>query len=486
MPLAWYTVTGATQLFKLLPGVRVGVPGILAGTETIYLPKDLETTDFTRFQLYANFVKNLVLFKNPAIVTKINRWRELLQYTSNNILLPSLASICLGTYWPQSIPYYTWIAVFGSPSVRRIEIQPLVRRNLPTVSSETASALFNLLIDKCPKIESFSLFVDPKQPTSPLEAGISTDGTRHQSSSDTLFGAIKHIQSLSCTSSMAEHFQNTFSLLGRIPKLEALQIYASQQDGLYTISLTPLESGAFSRLRKLTLYDFGPHTTLSILNRLAPVTELTQVTLEISFNKDSKDGVSDLDGFYNTVLIPTIYAQIPHLTHLTIRPMLEDDFYVVVDNASLDILASLRLQSLTLVRTRTDVERIAGLFPHIQTLRWPDLSVTLDQLRQFTAYRQLERLSIKLDLTSSPSIEPLCNRAIPPAIPCVLESDYGNFDLLSEAETHNLLVRLVGIWSRPFTLQQATPPDYPHRDFAAQRRLEKLNKELEEVMRSAF
>jgi hypothetical protein len=35
MPSAWRTVIGATQLFKLIPGVRVDTPGLLAGTETI-------------------------------------------------------------------------------------------------------------------------------------------------------------------------------------------------------------------------------------------------------------------------------------------------------------------------------------------------------------------------------------------------------------------------------------------------------------------
>ncbi|CAE6473574.1 unnamed protein product [Rhizoctonia solani] len=127
MPLAWRTVTGATQLFKLLPGVRVETPGVLTGTETIYLPRNLNinTACFARFRFYAKLVKHILLFKNPAIVIKVNRWGELLEYASHNVLLPSLLSITVETYWPESTSHYAWIALFSSPSVRRIEMRPL-------------------------------------------------------------------------------------------------------------------------------------------------------------------------------------------------------------------------------------------------------------------------------------------------------------------------------------------------------------------------
>ncbi|KAH7320324.1 hypothetical protein B0J17DRAFT_773086 [Rhizoctonia solani] len=285
---------------------------------------------------------------------------------------------------------------------------------------------------------------------------------------------------------MAGHFQNTFSLLSRFSKLETLQLYSSQQDDRHTAPIIPLESGAFSQLRNLTLYDFGPHTTLSILNCLASVTRLTQIALEINFNSDNKDCVSDIDGFYNTMLIPTICAQTPHLTHLIIRPIRNDEFYVAINNPSLEILASLHLQSLTLAQSHTNVEYLAKLFPHIQTLRWPNQSVTLDQLRQFTAYHQLEHLSMKFDFKLPHITETLCDRAVLLTIPCVLESDFGNLDHLSQVEIHKLLVGLIGMWSRPLVLQQITPFDYPHRDFAAKRRLERLNKELERVKLALF
>ncbi|CAE6475705.1 unnamed protein product, partial [Rhizoctonia solani] len=118
MPLAWRTVTGATQLFKLLPGVRVETPGVLTGTETIYLPRNLNinTACFARFRFYAKLVKHILLFKNPAIVIKVNRWGELLEYASHNVLLPSLLSITVETYWPESTSHYAWIALFSSPS----------------------------------------------------------------------------------------------------------------------------------------------------------------------------------------------------------------------------------------------------------------------------------------------------------------------------------------------------------------------------------
>ncbi|CUA72705.1 hypothetical protein RSOLAG22IIIB_10237 [Rhizoctonia solani] len=482
MPLAWRTVTGGTQLFKLIPGARIETPGTLTGTETIHLPRNINTIDFARFKFYAKFVEHLLLFKNPAVIIKLNRWEELLRYTDRNTLLPSLSSISLGTYWPQSISHYAWIAIFSSPSIRQIETSPLIRRNLPTLSSETASAIFNLLVDRCPRIESLSIFVDPKQRTSPLENNFLSGSALEEDTGGALFGAIKHARRLCCTSSMVEHCQNTLLLLSRISELEVLQIYASQQDDANMLPSISLEPKAFSCLRSLALYDFRPQATLSILNLIASVAELTQLTLEINHNKDNKEEGPSADEFYNSNLIPTICVRTPRLTHLSIRPIWDDKSQVEINNSSLQLLASLCLKSFTLVRSQADVECLPKLFPRIRTLRWPDQPLTFQQLRQLVTYGQLEHLSMKITLSPPQMMESLQGRAVLPATPCVLEGDYGNIGALSQAEAKQFLVCLAGL-SRPLILQQTIPFDHPYCDFAAERRLEELNKELKRMHR---
>ncbi|CAE6442893.1 unnamed protein product [Rhizoctonia solani] len=478
MPSAWRRVVGATQLFKLIPGVRVDTPGILAGTETINIPKDLDNADLSRFQFYAQFVEYLQLFKNPAIVTKINRWDELLRYTTHNVLLPSLRSIVLGTYWPQSISHYAWIAAFTSPTIRRIETHSIVRQTLPTISSEVASGIFNLLIDRCPDLESLSIFVDPQQRTSRLEPRLLSGGAHQQGRTELLPEAFKRIRNLSCTPSMTDSCQDTFLLLSRLPKLEVLQMYASQQNPTVTIPIMSLEPEAFSRLTNVSLYDFGPHATLSILNFLTSTAELTQLVLELDHKADE---VSSLDEFYNFQLIPTICARAPRLEQLSIRPILDDKAYIDIHESSLVLLATLPLKRLTLAKSHTHIGRLVELFPEIQVLRWPDLPATLDQLCQFTACHELERLSVKLDLSPRAPIGPTRDRSVPPTSPCVLESDYGNLDRLNQADTRELLSYLASIWPQYLILQQTVPFDYPHYDLAAKRRLERLNQELEKI-----
>ncbi|CAE6454615.1 unnamed protein product [Rhizoctonia solani] len=242
-----------------------------------------------------------------------------------------------------------------------------------------------------------------------------------------------------------------------------------------------LEPEAFSCLRSLTLYDFGAHATLSILNSLASTADLTQLTLEINHITNNSDEVSSVGRFYNTMLIPAICAQAPRLTHLSIRPMWKNESQVEIDNSSLRLLASLNLKSFTSARTHTNVEYLAKLFPQIQTLRWPDQPVTLDQLKQFATYDQLEHLSLKLDLSPPCTMKPPCDRALTPPTLCVLESDYSSFDSLNHDETRQLLKRLARLGSRPLALQQTAPFDYPNYDFAAKKRLEELNKKLERI-----
>ncbi|KAG8727137.1 hypothetical protein FRC11_013843, partial [Ceratobasidium sp. 423] len=218
-------------------------------------------------------------------------------------------------------------------------------------------------------------------------------------------------------------------------------MYALQQDEITddTTPLIPLEPEAFSRRTKLALYDFGRHATLYILNHLTSTVGLKELALEINHNKDDKGTDSSVDEFYNSMLIPAICVRTPRLTHLSIRPMLDDKSYVEIDGAALELLASLRLKSLTLAKSRAHVRHLAKLFPRVQTFRWPDQSVTLSQLGQFVIHYQLEHLSMKLDLSPPHIIEPLRDRAMPPVFPCVPESDYGNLNQLSQAETQKLL-----------------------------------------------
>jgi hypothetical protein len=366
----------------------------------------------------------------------VNRWDRLLQFTKRNPLLPSLRSIGLGTYWPQSISHYAWIAAFISPSVRTIETHSLVRRKLPTISSEVALGIFNLLIDRCPDLESLSIFVDPQQRTSRLEPRLPSGGTHQQGHYELLFEAIKHVRNLSCTSSMTDSCQDTFLLLSRLPKLEALQVYASQHNDTNIIPTFSLEAEAFSRLTNLTLYDFGPHATLATLNCLTSAAELTHLALEINHKSDKIDS---LDRFYNLQLIPTICVRAPHLKQLSIRPILDDKAYVDIDELSLMLLAALPLKLLTMSKSRARVGELVELFPRIQVLRWPDLPVTLDRLSQFTKCQQLKHLSVKLDLSPAVPKETLRDRLVPPASPCVLESDYSNLNGLNQAGTREVL-----------------------------------------------
>ncbi|KAF8676909.1 hypothetical protein RHS04_06307 [Rhizoctonia solani] len=479
MPLAWRTVIGVTQLFKLIPDVRVDTPGILAGTETINIPKNLDSADIVRFQFYARFVKHLQLFKNPAVVTKLNRWDELLQYTNHNTLLPSLRSISLGTYWPQSISHYAWIAAFSSPSIQILETHPLVRQTLPTISTETALGIFKLLVDRCPNLESLSIFINPQQRTSRLEPRLLGGGGVHQQGrGELLFEAVKHVRNLTCTSSMADSFQDTFLLLSRLPNLESLRMYASQQYGDHTIPTIPLEPDAFSQLTSLTLYDFGPYATLSIFDHLSSAAELSQLALELNHKAEE---VSSLDEFYNLELIPTICARTRRLQRLIIRPIIEDKAYIHIQQSSLQLLSALPLNHLTLAKSHADIEQLTELFPRIQILRLPDLPVTISQLCRFTACRELEHLSLKLDLSPRGPTEPSSDRFSPTAPLFVLETDYGGFDRLSQTDTRDLLSYLSGMWSESMVIQQIVPFDYPHHDLAAKKRLRNLNRELEEI-----
>ncbi|KAG9081817.1 hypothetical protein FS749_007363, partial [Ceratobasidium sp. UAMH 11750] len=130
-PFVWKYLRGVSDLMMLIRGARFVVlaPG---RTQCIDLPPSLDKSDFSRFDLYARFVSQVVTCHDPeryylgararrvlpARVDSILNWQSLLDYASDKVLLPNLTEInCFDPDYQSSL---NWLSALLSPSVRRV------------------------------------------------------------------------------------------------------------------------------------------------------------------------------------------------------------------------------------------------------------------------------------------------------------------------------------------------------------------------------
>ncbi|KAG8764395.1 hypothetical protein FRC12_008113 [Ceratobasidium sp. 428] len=107
LPSIWEQVVGVHNLLKLLPGVSFEVKedtsepklsSIQKAFSIVVQPELAEAaTDFTRFDLYAQFVKRLEIY-SPAVSSyqvNGNDWRQLSEQAKRRVLLPNLLELTI-------------------------------------------------------------------------------------------------------------------------------------------------------------------------------------------------------------------------------------------------------------------------------------------------------------------------------------------------------------------------------------------------------
>ncbi|KAG9084768.1 hypothetical protein FS749_004972 [Ceratobasidium sp. UAMH 11750] len=313
MPLLWERVHGVSQFFAL-------VPALDDETYNQISTQNLDGIDFSRFDLYAPWTKNLEIFKNNELSIS-KRQSDILHYHSaRRILFPNLVSITC-TH-PHGHADSLWILPFLTPSLTSLEFIIVNPLQIPYTSTPESSIVLHLLAETCPKLQTLGIFPVSGRTISSDEYAIEYVPRNSRASVearlehlDPFLASIHPLVSLTCSEQILDHA--CFKTISTWPSLEYLEITLDPAD---EYSLPELTDTAFPSLKHLGLYWFSPDVFDMFWSVPSLVSKLVSVKLLNGDFCSAKE-------FLSNILVPilsALRAGSPHLQNLWLRAVIAD------------------------------------------------------------------------------------------------------------------------------------------------------------------
>ncbi|KAG9123956.1 hypothetical protein FRC07_013368 [Ceratobasidium sp. 392] len=232
---------------------------VMLETNLIVLQPRLQqesTVDFTRFDMYAPFVKQLRVYGRTARYFKGERRRICIHRAQEGVLLPNLTSVTLLTsdLTPDSAALF-WLDLFLTPSLRELRIQPAVMTETAWVSYSVASDILEKLITTGSVVESLELY--PRHTTGDYS---STDSGKPLPLDPYDVGLCTQLRSVTIGTCILSH--GGFAALGSLPQLQRLAL-CQHGEQPKTLELS-VSYDSFPFLTDLSLLDVDA-TTLSAI-----------------------------------------------------------------------------------------------------------------------------------------------------------------------------------------------------------------------------
>ncbi|KAG9127669.1 hypothetical protein FRC07_011053 [Ceratobasidium sp. 392] len=341
MPLLWERVDGAAQLLTLLPALGDGKKD----------EKDIKVlteNDFSRFNVYAPWIKHLEVCKDRKTLWDI-RMGALSRYTVARTLLPNVMSItCTNTDRTATIP---WVLPFLSPSLRRLQFATLTPVFSPKLRMAESFTLLHILSEKCPNLQTLAIHPEldkRKQDTEAYALGCVPEDSRAKLKDQIQHGLTPFIACISPLVSFASSSmildQACFTTISTWPLLESLSITLDPLQGRYEVPELP--DTAFPSLKSLALYWLPDMKTFRMFwNTPVLVSKLTSVKLLPSGDLCREKGR------FNRILLPiftTLVERSPNLQDLWFEAVDPDAMraWYSVPISTIEVLKKLALQRL--------------------------------------------------------------------------------------------------------------------------------------------
>ncbi|KAB5589448.1 hypothetical protein CTheo_7102 [Ceratobasidium theobromae] len=402
----WQHVDGAQNLLTLLSGTRIITQTKAPGTnepncKKIVIGMASSTVDFTRFDIYAPYVRRLNIYGSSAQYYQVSGWSPLVLRANSKTLLPNLLSIVIQSAHDDHGPdQVMWIRAFASPSLLTIQAIPgrPNSRTPPRVSPSAASVILDIIAGCCPRLMRLSLFVSEALPLD-----------KHDGENNMLcffwkrpyyeyLRAFPALFELTCCVFMLE--PDPLRLIASLPHLSRLSVYSSGN----RIVLRPpaLSHEAFPSLRELCLQGVDPYEAASIMRIPSIMKHLT--TLELILHPERLDEDEDREEWITSSLL-TLLSNCPNLNmfHLDLDPNLDlEDAYDIGDQDVMDTFSKLPLVSLTLsgvhISDWASTGSLRTVWPSVTTLRMRNQFASPLILSCFAQLPRLQHLTLNIYL----------------------------------------------------------------------------------------
>ncbi|KAG9122966.1 hypothetical protein FRC07_000420 [Ceratobasidium sp. 392] len=241
--------------------------------------------DFSRFDVYAPFVRQLRVYGRTARYFKGERRQVCVSRAQKELLLPHLASIALMTtdLYHDSDALY-WLDLFLTPSLRELRVTPITKSYTAYVSYPATYALLDKLVTTCSTIERLEFYpIDIRR-----RAGRHPDNSTNMLWPTTTrpdFSSFTQLRRI--TSSIGILDQGGLAALGALPRLQFLLIRGCDEspEGLQL----EVPDDSFPALTQLTLLDVDT-TNLPAIMQVKPLVQgLASLRLSQAFSLSESD-----------------------------------------------------------------------------------------------------------------------------------------------------------------------------------------------------
>lgn len=388
---------------------------VLQTLTTIYqtLPPNLDDTSFIRFNIYAQFIKHLEIYSlqgsSRGRGCSVVGWPLLSEKAKHRTLLPKLSRLTLSAISsPSSDEQFLWIRMFISPSLKAIQVQPVVGHP-HHIHYSTATALIGHIFLNCPNLHTLSLFpLDPPPNRSRLKDLVDIVGFWEPSFYDRL--SALSLRNLTCAINIFA--PSAVHVLAELPLLEHLEVHYASDNASPEIATSKMEP--LPALRHFALCSKSWSKALDVLE-LGIFTGITSLTVTLGDADPEIDDPDAIDSIWGPRLMSLISRGSPLVSSLKVDLGL--NIYFEIDSTSiLDPLATLPLESVTLsgfaAMSSSVIKEMHGFFPLVTKFEVPDVEFGLDDMYLFSRLPNLQHLTVGLSIC----LDSLDSRPTPCAI----------------------------------------------------------------------
>ncbi|KAG8743225.1 hypothetical protein FRC10_000226 [Ceratobasidium sp. 414] len=407
-PYVWKELRGAHNLLSLVPGVEISCNR--EKTHEIILP-DNTPPNLSRYHIYAPLVHSLKVFETPSHSYKVSTWATLSGYSDclGGALLPNLKQLVIHCERCPLADRVNWIAMFLAPSLLEMQFLAGPVDHVLEIPDSRASALFELIAQRCPSVQTLSLFPEPDDHyDSPGEDVIpfapATMSHEHVAS-------MRCLRALTMGKYILQH--DALISIGLLPALEKLEVQETVSEPTFIVSSAQLPEYLFPSLRHLTLQMINSFEVAQIWQMVPLVGRLTHVQInaippELEFLQDEEDSLGLIH------YLPQLFQNSSQVQSLSIN--FDVEALSDLEHQSLNILAlastlQLPLQSLALSAVEIGDfnvfrKRLMGSCSNLRQLQIPDQMLSLPELAQLTHHlKRLEHLSVDVGWFDLPEPE---------------------------------------------------------------------------------
>ncbi|KAG8713865.1 hypothetical protein FRC09_018226 [Ceratobasidium sp. 395] len=384
--------------------------------------------DFTRFDIYAPFVKQITVYCSILHGFDSERRRVFAGRAKKGRLLPNVTSLTLMTsdLDSEDIEALLWFDLLLTPSLRELRVEPVAKTCGSWSSDRVASNLLEKLGTACPAIEGIEFYPrDTKGDSRRNAYNLAHVPWLFHPRDFSLF-----IQLQSITSSICILDDGGLETLGALPRLKSLELYGcdEQPKGLkFSVS-----DDSFPCLIHLSLL-YVDNTNLPLIMGIKPLSSsLTYLRITQMFGNEEKFKYDRCEDWLSRTL-PGLFEHTSHLRTLIFdaTQMPEhsaySNTYGINSMSLLQVISRLPLQHIFLCGIDF---RSAGFFEYLPAAFPQLLSLELSHQHMHTAdLTQLAKLSNLRYLVLDQTIQ--LKRPLPPTLPdprSPLETIHVNFN----------------------------------------------------------